>query len=77
MGRTSGGDWRIRDAFKMILPGSNGLWLTTNHTGQDTSTTQRFKEKAKTIGYGRTVPWITIEHSAEVLQVDLILDHGL
>jgi len=34
-------------------------------------TIQRFKEEAATIGYGRTVPWITVEHSAEVSQVDL------
>jgi len=37
----------------------------------------RKKQRLSAIGYGRTVPWITVEHSAEISQVDLILDHGL
>jgi hypothetical protein len=47
-----------------------------NLTEQDNST-KPFKEEAETIGFGRTVPWITSEHSAEVSQVDRIFDHGL
>jgi hypothetical protein len=33
------------------------LWLTVlNLTGQDNSTTRRFRAEAETIGNGRTVP---------------------
>jgi len=54
------------------------LWLAMlNLTGQDKSTTQRFKEEAESIGYSHTKPWITVEHTAEVSQVNLILVHGL
>jgi len=47
-----------------------------NLTGCDNNTIQRFEDEAATMGYERTVPWITVEHSTEVSQVDLILDHG-